>query len=375
MSLVSVLRDQFVNKDKTVQDEELLDGISIASVLPGPVAVNVVAFIGNKLRGIPGALISMLGVLIPSVALIIGLSYLYFEHGELEYVPAAFAGILPAVCGIIVATAWRMSRKNVKDWKQWTIVGMSGSALILFESFSTTLIIIGGGALLGMVLFRSDNKVKVQVENIKNLNKRWISISIITLFLFIMYVGIEVVYMLFQLPETDRIGMQELYKTMSTMSLALFGGGYVFLPVMQQVIVESMGWLSNQEFVDAIAMSQVTPGPIMISSTVIGYKLYGIGGAIVATVGMFLPPATLMLIVSNFFSSIRNHPMVIAAFRGMRPAVIGMIFVAAYMIAQTTEVYWQSIVIFSVSTALAVFTRAQVVLIILGAAIVGIMVF
>lgn len=370
MALISVVRDQFVNREKVIEDKDILDGISIASVLPGPMAVNVVVFIGNRLRGVPGALVSMIGVLLPTFALILLLSYLYFENSELKYVPEAFNGILPAVCGVIVATAWKMSRKNVKNWQQWAILLASGATLVLFKGFVITLAVIVGGALLGLVLFSAKNEMKPNEPKASKRKNQTVGIIAIALFILAVYGCLFA----FTNPQFGA-GIRQLYTTMAGMSVALFGGGYVFLPAMQQVVVENMGWLSEQQFVDGIALGQVTPGPIMITATFIGYKTHGVIGAVVATIGMFMPPGLIMIIVSSFFSRISQNRFVVAAFKGIRPAVIGMIFVASFLIAQSIEVYWQSAIIFTASLLISIFTKLQVVLLIAGAAIAGILVF
>ena len=99
---------------------------------------------------------------------------------------------------------------------------------------------------------------------------------------------------------------QKIMLTFSGMSLSLFGGGYVVIPAMQQVIVNSLNWLNQLEFTDAIAMGQITPGPIFISATFIGYKVAGFWGALNATISIFLPPGLLMIVCARFFDQIRN---------------------------------------------------------------------
>jgi chromate transporter len=118
-------------------------------------------------------------------------------------------------------------------------------------------------------------------------------------------------------------------------SLTLFGGGYVFIPMLQQLIVDQLNWLDAREFADGIALGQVTPGPIMITAAFVGYKLAGIAGAAVATVAMFLPPALLMIFVSGILDNLKSNRRVLAAFYGLRPAVIGMIASAAWALART----------------------------------------
>ena len=115
MALVSVVQKQLVEKDKKIADEVILDSISLASVLPGPLAFMVVSYLGYYLRGIKGALVSMVAIILPSFLLILALTYIYFIYGQLPAFTNFFKGVLPAVAAIIISVSVNMSQKNIKD--------------------------------------------------------------------------------------------------------------------------------------------------------------------------------------------------------------------------------------------------------------------
>ncbi|HLQ26632.1 MAG TPA: chromate transporter [Acidiferrobacterales bacterium] len=138
----------------------------------------------------------------------------------------------------------------------------------------------------------------------------------------------------------------KLFLTFAGMSVLLFGGGFVFIPLIQQIVVNEQAWVTRQEFIDAIALGQITPGPILISAAFIGYKITGLFGAAVATVGIFLPPALLMLLSTHFLIRVRKSAVVQAVLRGIRPAVTGMIAYAAWSIGTIAVSNWLSAVIF-----------------------------
>ena len=142
MALISVIQKQLVEQDKKISDEVILDGVSLASVLPGPVAFNVVAYLGYVMRGIKGAVVSMLGILLPSFILILLLSYFYFVYREIPAFNNFFMGVLPAVAAIIVSVALNMTKKNVKDYKQIIILLVSGILLVFSRNYFTTILII-----------------------------------------------------------------------------------------------------------------------------------------------------------------------------------------------------------------------------------------
>ena len=169
--------------------------------------------------------------------------------------------------------------------------------------------------------------------------------------------------------------IRKLAFTFSSMSLTLFGGGYVVIPVIHEVVVDGLHWLTSKEFADAIAMGQITPGPIFISVVFIGYKVAGIAGAITATLAIFIPPGILMIFCSRFMDYIKSSKAVTAVFKGLRPAVIGMIFSAAYTIAKEVDLGWPTAVIFISVLVLSVKFKVNVVYLIPASGIFGMLIF
>jgi chromate transporter len=160
------------------------------------------------------------------------------------------------------------------------------------------------------------------------------------------------------------VASAKLFVTFAGMSLLLFGGGYVFIPLMQQSVVDGYGWVTRQEFIDAIALGQVTPGPILISSAFIGYKVSGLSGAAAATAGIFAPPALLMITSSHFLKRINSSNGAKAVLRGIRSVVIGMIVVAALKVAQSSTLHILSLVIFAATLIALLRYKVEIVWII-----------
>ncbi len=346
LALVSVIQDQMVTRDETIKNELVLDGISLASVLPGPLAVNVVTYIGYHLNGIKGALVSMMAVILPSFILVLALSWFYFEYGTLPVVDRIFSGILPAVVAIIVIVAIRMAKKSVTDYKQWIICIIAGILLILFGGFFTTLGLIVAGGITGAALYYKKVSQKESTAPLppgRNLNIPYVFISILG-------AGIIAILLIPQIAPPGMVDflkdIRKLLGVFSGMSLTLFGGGYVFIPAIQETVVQNLHWLSVREFADGIAIGQITPGPILISATFIGYKVAGFWGAFIATIAIFLPSGILMMAGSHFLEKTKKSNLVKSIFMGLRPAVIGMIFAASFTIAQSISINWQSIAIF-----------------------------
>jgi chromate transporter len=156
----------------------------------------------------------------------------------------------------------------------------------------------------------------------------------------------------------------QLLVTFSGMSLMLFGGGFVFIPLIQEVVVDGYHWVSQTEFTTAIALGQVTPGPILISATFIGYKVNGVVGAFIATFSIFFPPALLMITVSKALDYVKQSPAIQAIMQGVRAVVVGLIFAAGIVVMQTAPISWVSVVIFMATLVALIKYKVDVVWII-----------
>ncbi|MGL5943982.1 MAG: chromate efflux transporter [Waterburya sp.] len=371
MALVSVIENVIVDKRKLLTHEDMLDGISLASVLPGPLAANVVAYVGYRLRGGIGALVATTAVLLPSFILILFLTIAYLQAGEIPAVNKVFAGFIPAVAAIIINAVTQMSKKAIKGWQEISIAVIAAILLQTIGGFYITLIVILGAGLIGWLCFR--NKVaKNLAENPIVLEPRPLNIKKIAIPLVVL--GIILLLFLLPLP-LGETSLAKLFVTFSGMSLMLFGGGYVFIPIIQEVVVNNYGWVTQTEFSNAIAMGQITPGPILISAAFIGYVVKGFVGALVATVAIFFPPGLLMVTLSHLLDQIKGSVVIQAALKGIRPAVIGMIFTAAVVVGQTAQVHWASLFIFAASLAAIWKFRLEVVLVIPVAGLIGLFLY
>jgi chromate transporter len=375
MALIAMIEKQFCQIDKAIEEEKVVHAISLASVLPGPVAVNVVAYIGYQLKGIKGALVSMIAVLIPCFVLMVALSYVYLSYGNIPAFNNFFTGITPAVAALLISVAVTMSKKNVKDVAQIIIAVAALLSIFFIHSAYTTILVVVISAVAGYIIY---NK-KIAAVHVEETNRMQIKVSkkfLRTLALIVVPIIVLItVYFLF-----DQYSSVQLYKqiliTFSGLSISQFGGGYVVIPAMQKVIVDSLHWLTGKQFTDAIAMGQITPGPIYISSTFIGYKLDGITGAFISTAAMFLPAACIMLLCTKFMDAIITSPVVKACFKGVTAAVAGMIAAAGCTIFyKMPNISVSLISIFIISLVLFVRFKVNPVYIIPLAGVAGLLIF
>jgi len=330
MALISVIENTLVKNLKLISHQDMLDGISLANLLPGPMAVNVVAFTGYKIRGRMGALVATTAVVLPSFLLILGLSYIYFNYDEVIDFKPIFQGFMPAVAAIVFSVAWRLGKKTLTGIPE-VIIAVIATLVLAFIPLTykiytpITLIFISG--FIGYFLFNKTKNTTIN-QNKVTFSKQ----QLITLLLVI----VSFVFLwLFPLP-LDKNSILYLSLTFATMSLMLFGGGYVFIPVIGSIVVLENNWLTSQQFTDGIALGQVTPGPILISATFIGYKVAGFWGALSSTIVIFGVPAMLMVYVSRWFDFIRQSTATQSVMHGIHCAVIGMISIAAFIIFKSS---------------------------------------
>ncbi|SNX53564.1 chromate transporter [Thermoanaerobacterium sp. RBIITD] len=155
-----------------------------------------------------------------------------------------------------------------------------------------------------------------------------------------------------------------------------FGGGYAMLPLIQQEVVNANNWLTTKEFINVVAISQVTPGPVAINTaTYVGYKVAGIIGSTFATVGVVLPSVIIILTMSKFFFKFRNNKYVDAAFTGLRPAVVGLIAAAAILVAYGSFIDYKSVIIFLAAFIATSKYKVDPILMIILAGVIGFLVY
>ena len=364
MAMISVVENEVVTRRKIMAHTDMLDGISLALVLPGPVAVNLVVYVGYRLHGGMGALISALGAVLPAFTFIVVLSVAYFQWGQIPAISKLFMGFIPAVTAIIVSTAWNMGRKAVTGWREGVLALASAATLLGIGGFYSTLAIILVASAFGWWWFR-EAKDSAPVNPVPP-SKRGMGANLMLL---------QSSPLVAPFLSIDPNLILKLFLVFAGMSVMMFGGGYVFIPLIQKIVVDGHGWVTNQEFIDAIAMSQVTPGPILVSAAFIGLKVGGFAGAVAATLGIFIPPALLMVGSTRALGYIKQSQVIRASLRGIRPAVVGMIVAAAFTVGATASQHWVSILIFSVALLALIRFRVQVVWLIPAAGLTGLLLF
>lgn len=336
MVLINLVQEAVVSKRRWMSQEDVLHGISVATTIPGPVAVNFVVFTGYRLRGAIGAWVATTAVLLPSFLLMILMAYHYTAWRDHALVNNLFYGFIPAIAAIILMVAWTLGKKSIQDWFALLLAFMCAAILLVVGGIFTPVLLIIISTLLGYFVYRSGSAQKSLTKKPVPFS-RWTAAGVLVL---------PLLPFLTSIMPTTTMPLLNIAMSFSGVSVLLFGGGYVAIPLLQEIVVTTHQWLTPGAFVDAIAVGQMTPGPILVSATFIGFQVAGLPGAIIATIAIFLPSGFLMVISSRLLTSILHFPATQASLKGVHAAVTGLIFASVITIAQSTTIDYYSISIF-----------------------------
>ena len=362
MMLISMIRYEFSIRKKIIKKKKIIDAITMASFLPGPMAINVASYIGFILKGWKGAVVSFFAVLLPSFIIMVIFTHLYINSKNIPGFSSFFNGVMPVVAAVIFSVAYSF----YKDSKDKTL-----AFLLSILSFTLTSLIKGYISIIlpllvcgGLNLLYNGDKIK-KITNTKKAFIRVKGIIIASLVMTILLVFLNTA-------PISTINFN-LSKVFANISLTLFGGGYVFIPYLDKIIVEQLGWLTQREFIDSIAMGQITPGPILITATFIGYKMNGLLGAFLSTLSIFLPSSVVIIFFSRVYYFIKKNSTVKLIINGFKIGIIGLICYSGYVIMFKQQA---DINLFSIITCILTFvvlnkTKIHPIFLIVAAGLIG----
>ena len=342
MMLIAMIKYEFVERQRILNNNKILDAITMASFLPGPMAINVASYVGFLLKGWKGAVVSFLAVLLPSFLIMLLFSHLYLNSKNIPGFTSFFMGVMPVVSAVIFVVAYDIFKDTKNKFFSFILVVFS---FLIAYSVKGYISIILPLLICGVLnIFYNKNKIKFGVS-FGNSSKNFIKIKgiiIASLIMTTLYIFLNNATI-----DTPTFNLARIF---SNISLTLFGGGYVFIPYLDKIIVEQLGWLTQREFIDSIAMGQITPGPILITATFIGYKINGIVGAFIATISIFLPSSVIIIFFSRVYYFFKRNAFFKIMIKGFKIGIIGLICYAGYIIMFREEIFnFFNIVIFIIS--------------------------
>jgi chromate transporter len=355
VALVGYIHRDLVEERKWISEEEYKEGLALAQLAPGPLAAQLGIYLGYVHHGILGATLSGVAFVLPSFIMVVLLGMAYTIYGGLPWMQSVFYGVGAAVIGIIGVSAYKLTTKSVSKWDMHSM--QSNWILWVFYLFSAALTVITKNE--EVLLFVALGFLYMVVKAPPS----WIQKSSASSVTWISFMGI------FNL-QFGKLTQIAWFFTKA--GAFVFGSGLAIVPFLHSGVVNEYKWLTEQQFVDAVAVAMITPGPVVITVGFIGYLVSGFTGACVAALATFLPCYLLTILPAPYFKKIAANKSVKAFVDGITAAVVGALTGAVMVIALKSIVDIPTLVIALVSgTSLLYFKKVKELHIIAAAALVG----
>jgi chromate transporter len=348
------MHDEIVVRRKWLTEQEFLDLLGATNLIPGPNSTEMAIHIGFLRAGWPGLILGGACFILPAMAIVMVLAWAYVRFGTTPEVTALLATVQPVVIVIIAQALWLLGRKAVKD-RLTVVIAVATFGLALL-GVNELLLLIGGGA-LGMVLYNWRRGTRLPAIALAPLTRRVLTAPVL-------------VALVAAAPFT----LATLFWTFLKIGAVLYGSGYVLIAFLRSDLVERLGWLTEQQLLDAVAVGQVTPGPLFTTATFIGYVLGGVPGGVLATVGIFLPAFIFVALTNPLIPRLRASPWTAGFLDSVNAAALGLMAAVTVQLAYGSFHSLFAIGIAAVAAVLLFRFRVNSMWLVSGAALIGLLV-
>jgi chromate transporter len=350
VALVGQMERELVTEKKWLGKEQMREAIAVCQSMPGPLAIQVGIYVAYLRAGFWGAWAGGWAFILPNFVIVAALGGLYVHLGDLPAVTAVFYGVSPAVIALILHSTYRLAKLGMEHWLQWAIAAACLAITVVLKA-EVALLFIGAGA-IGIAhygtLFRRAPKL-FQIAALPLLAGVPTAASaskLADLLLFFLKAG----------------------------SLT-FGSGLVIVPFLEQGLVQQFGWLDQRQFLIAVAIGMISPGPVVITATFVGYLVAGFWGSLISTVGIFFPSFIFVLVAAPILARHRNDANVQGFIKGAYGAAIGTILGASILLGRIAIGDWLTAAIALVSLAILFRFKVHSAALIAAAAVVGLVAY
>jgi chromate transporter len=360
---IAIMEDELVRRRKWLSREKFLDLLGASNLIPGPSSSELAIHIGYLRGGWAGLLVGGVCFILPAAILVGCIAWAYVRFGHLPAVAALLYGVKPVVIAVILQALWGLGRTAVKSW----ILAIAGTLCVglSFAQVNVLIILFGTGAILAafraLSRIRSGNQQASGALTLISM-QRGARMALGRIFPWAGATGAAAV-----IP-----GMWPLFLVFLRIGSIVFGSGYVLLAFLRADLVVHRGWVTDAQLVDAIAIGQVTPGPVFTTATFLGYLLRGPAGALVATIGIFLPAFVLVAVSGPLIPLLRRSATAGAFLDGVNVASLALMAAVSYQLGRSALVDWVTIGLAIVSAVLLLRFRINSAWLVLGGAIIGI---
>lgn len=345
---IALMHDEVVKRRRWLSDQEFLDLVGATNLIPGPNSTELAIHLGYRRAGWPGLVLGGLCFIVPAVLIVLSLAWVYVRFGALPQAGWLLYGIKPAVIAIVAQALWSLGPKAVKGPLSAVIAG--AVVTLYFLGVNEIVLLFAGGlaAMLAANLQRLRGQIPaalaVPLGSLGGLAQAPLPFSLSGLFLTFLKIG-----------------------------AVLYGSGYVLLAFLRADLVVRLGWLTDQQLLDAVAIGQVTPGPLFTTATFIGYLLGGTPGALLATLGIFLPSFVFVALSNPLIPRIRNSAWISSLLDGVNVASLGLMAAVTWQLGQASLTDPLTVLLALVSFLLLLRFKINSTWLIAGGALVGVL--
>ncbi|MGB8656287.1 MAG: chromate efflux transporter [Candidatus Zixiibacteriota bacterium] len=359
-SMVAYIRRMAVEQKRWLDEGTFRDGIALCQMIPGATAMQTAAYVGLRTRGVIGAGASFVGFGLPAFLLMMMLSALYTDTHTLPAVVSAFNGLQAIIVAIVANATISFGRTSLKNWKHFIIAGI---AAVMFGLGVNPILVILFAALFGLVFIGSKPLAlrPTADSGVPHSSKPLLLLLALTAIGFLA---------LLLLQRT----LFDLAALMFRVDLFAFGGGFASVPLMFHEVVQVRGWLDGTTFLNGIALGQVTPGPIVITATFVGYLLHGLLGGLIATISVFSPSFMILVGSMPYFDRLRSSPYFNKAIGSILCTFVGLLLTVTFRFAW--NVHWDFVRIILASSAfVALFLKVDILWVVVIGTLISIFAF
>jgi chromate transporter len=350
---IALMEDEVVRRRHWLTREEFLDLLGATNLIPGPNSTEMAIHIGHRQAGWPGLLVAGTCFILPAACLVTAFAWAYVRYGSLPQVAGVLYGVKPVIIAVVLQALWSLARAAMKT-RLLGAVGVAG-IILSFLGINELVILFGGGIVVLAANWTAQRLRKGQTL------RSLLTASPLALF--------------WQTATATgtAVGLWPLFWFFVKVGAVLYGSGYVLLAFIRADLVERWRWLSESQLLDAVAVGQVTPGPVFTTATFIGYVLGGSAGAVVATVGIFLPAFFFVAVSGPLVPRLRRSKTASAFLDGVNAAALALMVVVTYQLGRAALVDLPTIALVLLSAVMLFRFRVNSAWLVLGGAIIGLL--
>jgi len=312
IALAGYMQRDLVEDRQWITKEEYVQGLALAQLAPGPLAAQLAIYLGWVRGGVLGANLVSVAFILPSFLMVVALAVLYIRFGGLPWMQGAFYGVGAAVIAIIARSAYKLTRTTLaRDWLLWTLFAVSAAVTAWTESEIVWLFLFSG--LVAFVV-----RGKLSARGLASLSLGSVPVWLVT--------GLG--------GPASAGALSAIFLYFAEAGAFVFGSGLAIVPFLYGGVVGQFHWLTERQFLDAVAVAMITPGPVVITVGFIGYLVAGLGGAVAAALGVFLPCYLLVVLPAPYYRRFANNPKIKAFISGVTAAATGAIAGAAFVLGK-----------------------------------------